>query len=360
MNREIRFIAHVLDPFFSRKIDTLSYLDSLNECNLIETLRKNNVAIKFERNIETIGVPREKFFYKFPRMKDFYQDLNAKIEKDLCEFDRIKDKFSREGIEFMLIKSEGSFPYESDNLDILIKPDKLGEVVQLLKKEGYSELPQVREPHKFLFRKTYAPYELALHIHTRVEWEGTQFIDSRDLWDRRRLCTRDNGFLVPSPEDCILIITAHLFFENHEIKLDDLFKIDSIIRNYSINWKYVHDHAQKLHWNDAYRLTILLLNLVHNHLYGQSMLQQGVLSKMEEVNHDYIDFFQKIMNPFSSGATPLKIPYTVAGFFFLRKVLSDSSLPLVERFKHVGLVAYDVAKRRTFSSGKRGLSIIDE
>jgi len=355
MNRELRFVACVLDPFPAEKIDVSSYFDILNECNLIETLRKNNVAIKFERNLESIGVLREKFFHKFPRMKDFYHGLHAKIEKDLCEFHRVKDKFSREGIELMLIKSEGSFPYESDNLDILIKPDKLGEVVQLLKKEGYSELPQVREPHKFLFRKTHAPYELALHIHTRVEWEGTQFIDSRDLWDRRRLCNRDNGFLVPSPEDCILIITAHLFFENHEIKLDDLFKIDSIIRNYSINWKYVHDHAQRLHWNDAFRLTILLLNLVHNHLYGQSMLQQGVLSKMEEVNHDYIDFFQKIMNPFSSGATPLKIPYTIAGFFFLRKVLSDSSLPLVERFKHVGLVAYDVAKRRTFSSGKRGL-----
>jgi hypothetical protein len=346
MNREIRFIAHVLDPFFSGKIDTLSYLDSLNECNLIETLKKNNVAIKFERNIETIGVPREKFFYKFPRMKDFYRDMHAKIEKDTFEFDRIKDTFSRAGVEFMLIKSDGSFPYESDNLDILVKPNKLGKVMQLLKKAGYSELPQVREPHKFLFRKMHAFSELPLHIHTRVVWEGTQFVDSRNLWDKRRIGKENNGFFVPSPEDCILITTAHLFFENHEIKLDDLVKIDSFIRNCSINWDYICDHAQRLYWNDAFHLTMLLLNLVYKELYGRSMLRHSVLSKMEELDHGYIKPFLKIMKPFGVGPTPLRVPYAVAGFFFVQRVLRDLSLTLAGRFNHLGFIAYDVTKRK--------------
>jgi hypothetical protein len=350
----------LLDPFPTGKIDLGSYISSLDESCLIETLSRNKVAIRFERKLEMDDVLKERLFCDFPRVKVFYRDMNTKIEKDLFEFSRIKSKFSKDDIEFMLIKSDGSFPYESDNLDVLIKPDRLGEVAQLLRKAGYSELAQVREPHKFLFRKMHAFDVLPLHIHTRVEWEGTQFIDSRDLWGRSRISGGDNGFSVPSPEDCILITAAHLFFENHEIKLADLVKIDSIIRNYSIDWDYILDHAQRLHWNDAFRLTMLLLNLVHNHLYGQSMLQQGIPSKMEEVNHDYIDFFQKIMNPFSSGATPLKIPYTVVSLFFLRRVICESSLPLVERFKHVGWIASDVAKRRTFSSGKRGLSIIDE
>jgi len=344
-DREIRFVAYLLYPF-PKKTDSLNYLDNLNELYLIEALKKNKVAIRFERNLETIGVPREQFFSKFPRMKAFYQDLHAKIEKDICEFDRIKDEFSREGIEFMLIKSDGSFPYESDNLDILIKPDKLGEVVQLLKKEGYSELPQVREPHKFLFRKTHAPYELALHIHTRVEWEGTQFVDSRNLWSRHRISEGNKGFSVPSPEDCILITTAHLFFENHEIKIDDLVKIDSCFRNYSINWEYIFDHAQRLHWNYAFHLTMLLLNLVYKDLYGRNMLQHSVLSEIEELNHGYDTLFLKIMKPFGGGSMPLRIPYAIGGLFFLRRVLRDSSLTLAERLKHAGLIATDATKRK--------------
>lgn len=346
MNREITFVAYVLDPFPAGKIDPLSYLDGLNECNLIETLKKNNVAIRFERNLKTIGVSREKFFYEFSRMKDFYQNMHTKIEKDLCQFDRIRDKFSGEGIEFMLIKSDGTFPYESDNLDILIKPDKLGKVVQLLKKSGYSELPQVRETHKFLFRKMHAFSELPLHIHTRVEWEGIQFVDSRNLWDRHRIAKEHNGFLVPSPEDCILITTAHLFFENHEIKLDDLFRIDSCIRNYSINWHYIFDHAQKLYWNDALNLTMLLLNLVYNDLYGRSMLQHSILSQMEELDNGHGKLFLKILKLFSGRSTPLRIPYAIAGFFFLRRVLRDLSLTLAERLKNTGLIVVDVTQRK--------------
>lgn len=358
-NRETKFVAYLLDPLLTGKIDPWSYTSSLDESCLVETLSRNKVAIKFESKLEMNDILKERFFSAFPRVKVFYQDMNTKIEKDLFEFSRIKSKFSKDDIEFMLIKSDGSFPYESDNLDVLIKPDRLGKVAQLLRKAGYSELAQVREPHKFLFRKMHAFDVLPLHIHTRVEWEGTQFIDSRDLWGRSRISGGDNGFSVPSPEDCILITAAHLFFENHEIKLDDLFKIDSIIRNYSTNWDYMFDHAQRLHWNDAFRLTMLQLNQVYNQLYGRSMLQKSVRSKMEELKHDWSNLFRKIMNPFSSGATPLKIPYTVAGIFFLRKVLSDSSLPLAERVEHVGLVACDVVKRKTTSSEKRALSMIN-
>lgn len=345
--RETKFVAYLLDPLLTGKIDPWSYLSGIDESCLVETLNRNKVVIEFERKLEADDVLKERFFSAFPRLKAFYQGVNTKVEKDSFEFNRIKSKFSEDNVEFMLIKSDGSFPYESDNLDVLIKPKMLSQVVKLLKKAGYVELAQVREPHKFLFRKMHALDELPLHIHTRVEWEGTQFIDSRDLWIRSEISGGDDGFLVPSPEDCILITAAHLFFENHEIKLADLLKIDSRIRNYSIDWDYISDHAQRLQWNDAFSLTMLLLNLVHNDLFGRSMLQHRVLSKLEEVNNGYIGLFRKIMKPFSYGATPLNIPYTVAVLFFLRRVIFESSVPLAKRFKNVGWIASDVAKRKT-------------
>jgi hypothetical protein len=353
------FVARTLNLPTINRTHPLSDFDSLNERRLVETLQRNKVAIDFEKNLETLCGSRDKFLNEFPVIKLFYQGLHAKIENDSSAFNKLRNEFSKEGIEFILTKSADSFPYESDNLDILIKPNELAKVAQTLRNTGYVELPQVREKHKFLFRKAGAYDELPLHIHTRVEWEGTQFMDSRDLWGRSKISDGDDGFSVPSPEDCILITAAHLFFENHEIKLDDLFKINSRIRNCSINWEYVFDHARRFHWNDTFRLTMLQLNQVYNQLYGRSMLPKSVLSKMEELKHDWSNLFRKIINPFSSGATPLKIPYTVVGLFFLRKVLSDSSSPLAERVEHVGLVACDVVKRKTTSSEKRALSMID-
>lgn len=345
MNRETRFVAYSLDPFSRGKIDRLKYSDGLNEHDLMETLKMNKVVIKFERSLETTDDFKNQFFQKFPHMKDFYQDIHVAIEKNMREFKRIEDRFRGGNIDFILIKSDGSFPHESDNLDMLIMPEKLAEVVRLLKKEGYQEVVQVREPHKFLFRKT--ENSLALHVHTRVEWEGTQFVDSRYLWSNCRISDGSNRFLVPSPEDCVLITIAHFFFENHEIKLDDLGKIDSCIRNSSIDWDVIFVHVRDKYWYDAFHLAMLLLNSVYNDLYGRNMLGQNVLSRLNGLDNGCCELFLKMMKPFGKGPAPLEIPYAVSGFFFVRRVLRDSRFSLTERTKHVGWVAADIAKRKT-------------
>ena len=202
-----------------------SKIGNIREARIVETLNHNKVALKFERKLERDPALKERFFEAFPSIKVFCHNLNTKIEQNSVAFNHIKRKFSENSIAFILIKSDGSFPYESDNIDVLIKPGMLGSVSKMLRNAGYTELSEIRERHKFLFRNKHAPEVLPLHIHTMVEWEGTEFIDSRDLWRTSRN-SDDNEFSVPSPENCILITAAHLFFEDHEIKLGDLSKIE--------------------------------------------------------------------------------------------------------------------------------------
>ncbi len=313
--------------------------------------------MNFEKKLEFDSVFKERIFNAFPRVKVFCDDINLKNEKDSITFRGIKRKFSESNIEFMLIKSDGHFPYESDNLDILIKPDMLGEATKLLKKAGYSELPQTRERHKYLFRNTRTPYVLPLHIHTRVEWEGTRFADSACLWRRSEISGDDGGFSIPSPEDCILITCAHLFFENHEVKLTDLFKITSKLKDCNIDWGYILGHARRLHWDDAFCMAMLLVNLVHKDLSGRNMLPQSTFSKIEEMNHSNFQLFQKVFKPFSSGCTPLAIPYTIAALFFLRRVLRESNLSLVARINHIDQVASNVLRERILRPKKSVSSI---
>lgn len=336
----------MLDPLQTGKLDQNRYLTDINESCLVRTLVRNKVAVKFEDRIRKDAVLHKRYFDAFPRLKTFYHEMNARIKRDTLDFGRVNSEFSENRLEFILIKSDGSFPHESDNIDVLIKPGKLGEAARSLRKIGYFEIAQVREPHKFLFRKRQALEELPLHIHTKVEWEGTEFVCSQDLWNRSGISDSGNMFCVPSPEDSIIITTAHLFFENHKITLSDLFKIDSMIRKHNIDWIYMLNHVRKLHWSGAFCLTMFLLNLVYNNLYGRSMLEQGVLSEIQGVSNSCIEVIERVMKPFNSGAEPLKIPYAVAALFFLDRIVRDSSLPFAKRFKHVGWVASDVPKRK--------------
>ena len=342
--RGIKQVACFINPFLT--LDNVStQLISIKESIILDILHNQKIALRFERKLEKDPIFQEKFFSAFPNIKNFFRDLDVKVQKDSEAFELIKNVFSRNGIEFILIKSDGSFPYESDNIDVLIKPKNLRKVAKLLNGVGYYELVNIREPHKFLFRnKTYFEV-LPLHIHTQVEWEGTRFVSSQDLWNRCRLASDNHGFLVPSPEECILITIAHLFFENHEIKLGDIFKVTEKIKNCDIDWDYMLDRSSKLYWGSAFSLTLLLMDLVYKELYKRPLLPKEILLQLRR-SAGYLIMGQKAINVSGSDVTPLKIPYSFAALFFLNRVLRESRLPAKARMKHVGWIASDISKRK--------------
>jgi hypothetical protein len=288
---------------------------------------------------------REKLFSVFPRVRMLTDEMNNDSAKTMDAFKEISSAFRDNNIDFLLIKSAGHFPFESDNLDTLVKPESFKAVSELLLKKGYSELPHVRERHKFLFRRINEPDLLPLHIHTRVEWEGTGFVESSPLWRRCKSIEGKSGFYVPSPEDCILITCAHFFFENHEIKLTDLLKIASRIRDYSLDWDYMLDHASKLHWNDAFCLSLLLTNNIFKELSGTNLIGQETISKIE-IRSPTIKPLQKILIPFNSESTLLNIPYNLSVLFFVHRILQESTLPLKKRLKHLDWVASNVLREK--------------
>ena len=342
--KDVNTVARLLDHQTILGKNSCSELEKINELRLIKILSDNKVSFQFAKKITSCN--SSEILENFPRLRIYLNELWDKRQKDSVVFSQIKRKFSENNINFLLIKSDGFFPYESDNIDILIMPKMLGKVATMLKNEGYTEFPKVRERNKYLFRNLQAYDILPLHIHTRVEWEGTQFVDSTDLWARSKVTNDEGGFYAPSAEDCILITTAHLFFENHRIKLADLFKITSAISNNKIDWNYMLDHTKRLHWEDAFCLIMLLSNLACRELFGRNIMEKNILSKIEEEESNHVFFFQKILNAPSSNTTPIVIPYYFVVLFFIRRILYDNSLPFIERLKHVDWIASNVLRER--------------
>jgi hypothetical protein len=344
MSKELEFVADTFNTTLLSKIGS-SFPTDLNEDDLVETLRRNKVTVEFESNLNRLGASRQ-FFERYPKIRVFCQNVNAAVQKDLAQFHRIEDEFAKDNIVFILIKSDGPFPCETDNLDILVRTNEFAQVLRLLEKLGYFELPQVREKHKFLFRQTKAYAELPIHVHTRVEWEGEQFMNTEDLWSRCRIVRKNRGYHVPSLEDCILVTIAHLFFENHEIGLGDLLKLDACIRSHDTDWDYVFNHAHRLGWSNALYLTLLLANKSYAFLFSSNLLPRGVLSRIVESTRRCDRIMLKTVKPTRRDLTPLAIPYAVPAFYFVRKVMRSSGLGLSERLQNIDFVAADVMKRK--------------
>ncbi len=331
------------DPYNATASELLKFQD-LNESSVIKALSNNKLLVRFVSRLQQNSYLRDELNENFPNMRALFQCVENRMKTDSDEFKKISGMFFQNGIAFLLIKSDGSFPHESDNIDVLVKPEQLEDVIKILENAGYIELPKVRELNKYLFRQKSAFETLPLHIHTRVEWEGTQFVDTDELWQNSRMINDDKKFLAPSPEDCILITIAHLFFEDHEVKLYDLLKIHYQLENFKVDWAYMVRHSQRQCWDDVFVLTMLLLNQICRAIYNRDLIPSDVLSKLEGIDYVQNRLVKKIFNSGNFKMPPIKIPYFVSGLFFLGRIFKEPNRSLIMKTRHTVWVASEVAK----------------
>jgi hypothetical protein len=129
-------------------------------------------------------------------------------------FELVRDSFLSEGVNYVFIKSPSLFTYTSGNLDVLVKEQDFGRAAGLLKRNGFIELKNIREPHKYLYKRFDCGKEIvAIHLHSRVFW-GATFIDPDSIWSGADGRLFDDVVFSMSAEDCLLTTFAHSFYEN--------------------------------------------------------------------------------------------------------------------------------------------------
>ncbi len=300
-------------------------LARLDEQKLIQILIRNKVLSKFTKKLETQTNFAQRFFSAYPALNRLNEEIKKRQIVELDEFIRISKRLATQGVNLLLIKSDGDFPHESSNFDCLIKTEKLSLCDQILREEGYQELTWTREPHKYLYRKIASPKKLPLHIHTKVEWEAAEFAESKKLIQRARpFLNEDSGALVPSIEDSILITIAHYFFEDHEIKLYDLLKVLALSKESDPDWDYMFNETAELGWSDAFSLNLRLLNWMSACWFAEKAFPE--LKKLKASRQE--QWVIKTTKFDSFGM--VNIPYGVSALFFLRKVFRNSSFSFIK------------------------------
>ena len=196
----------------------------------------------------------------------FYQERYHRDKQlEINSFDLLKnflDLCVINELPLLTIKSFLPFPYVDSNIDIVaVDTQNVERYRALIHQLGflrYRNLADLREPRKELYYhadhgKTDHKYP-KLHLHRAISWNGVVYLDLARVWQRHQYRNAANiSIPIPSPEDELLIMAAHVMFENKYITLMDLVYLNWLTSQ-DLNWDYIIGISQEYAWRDALEL----------------------------------------------------------------------------------------------------------
>ncbi|MGB9593377.1 MAG: nucleotidyltransferase family protein [Anaerolineae bacterium] len=213
---------------------------------LVACLRRNKVPLLSARRVRP-DLP----IWAAPPVAEALAREQASLDRQRREYLKVCGALASLGVPCVLIKSAGippSFPYRSDNVDLLVPPESELAAAQALYDLGYVELRNIEEPRKFLFKRFQGSEEVsAIHLHTQVGW-GTGFLVDEWLWERVRPSPDDPDVFILGPEDEVLVTLAHAFYEDKEFKIWDIVKVRHCLSDARFDWDFCARQAEERGW----------------------------------------------------------------------------------------------------------------
>lgn len=260
-----------------------------------------------------------------PAIDGLLKDHREQYYSQLCAYSQVAEAWSQAGVDAVLIKSPGYFPYTSSNLDVLVHPDIHADAAAVLAQLGYAEVPIAREPHKLLFRRLVAPHlGFPIHLHTAVAWIN-RFLDADHVLSNRRASPGCPPIVYPSPENVLLITTAHWLFEDKQLSLRDILHVYQSLRD-GADWAVAGETASASGWGAAFRVAV--------NLYAEAarILDFAPLAAAFPAPTPVPRHLRAIVRQADGAQTlPLRIPRWTTKGVQIAKSIRDPSLPPLAR-----------------------------
>ena len=278
------------------------------------------------------------------------------------EYGLARDRFLEKGVESVLFKSVGlspSFPYTSDNMDTLVRPEHIRTAREILVELGYVELRNIEEPLKFLFRKFAGGESVsAIHLHGTVGW-GVPFLDDDALWSRVRVSEDDPLVRIPAPGDALLATIAHAFYENKAFKLQDIARIRHCLRRGSVDFPDIERIARERGWEDGLAFCLLLYGRLEDRLYGEQSIPGDALERARHVvaANAWLSGRLESVSTRDEVRFPFRLSFLFGKIMYYRKVLRDPRRSLAARVRDVWYTLVWGAKLKLRIRGQRGMIV---
>ena len=255
------FNPHVVEDLgfnFEWKSLDWDYIMDLAVKNNVELLLCNNLMIYYKNELP------EDVIEKLERIRDICRNKQEKMSEALK---LVHSAFEEKSIEYVIMKSLPPFEFTPVDADMLVKGKDFEEASKILKEMGVTT---------DLVDLYYTDPES--EVLTKPSWNGRTIEEGPILRRRRkrRVKLGDNEVevFVPSPEDEIVILSAHSLFQHQYTTLGELFYIMELMKNNNIDFRYID--SQTKGWNESFRF--LLSTLVQRYFlfYNEFCVIDGI------------------------------------------------------------------------------------
>ena len=258
------------------------------------------------------------------REQQVYSEVHA-------NFAKAARAWEARGVRSLCFKSAGivpSFPYTSENFDILFRPLDEPVAAEVLTDLGYVLLANCDEPDKWLYRLFVGGRSVsAIHVHTKVGW-GQGFLLEDEIWQRCRPSADDPATWVPGPEDVVLINAAHALYENKAFGLHDIMKIRRAIAD-GLSWDSVERVARERGWLSGLRFSLAMMGRLEARLFADPAIPTDRFERPLATG-------SRISEQLDRGsAAPTVMPFftswRLVKMLFFQKLAQDRHLPIAAK-----------------------------
>lgn len=310
---------------FGRSIP--SDLEPIDMQKLISLLRRNRVPVAV-----LLESPTLQELLQYPEFATFVQQERERYGYALAAYSEIYTAWTQADIKAVLIKSPGYFPYTSDNVDVLVPASQAEQAKKILQDLGYVELPHVREPHKWLFRKIKGLHiSFPIHLHTGVAWINS-FLTDAEVLGSCRPAHKDAEIIYPSAEHVLMITTAHWLFEDKELKLRDLYHA-SLGLSHCIDWEYIWSAALLRGWQDELHWGLRLYDLISQWFNIRELSERLPVLSERHLPRILAVYSRRLGQ--RQPVLPLKLSKVLCKGLHFRKTLRDQTLTMGKKLKEL-------------------------
>ena len=313
---------------------------------LIPLLRRNRVPVALLPSASVLTeIDSSGTFATYVRRE------TKRYERQLAAYLEVAEAWDNEGIEGVLVKSPGYFPYTSSNVDVLVPSSRAIEACRIVERLRYSELRTVREPYKRLFRRMDSPYlGFPIHVHTAVAWINS-FLTGAEVLEGRRRSDEIELLLYPSPDNVFLIITAHWLYEDKALALRDLSHASLAVRD-GVDWDTVRQQATRGGWRHGLEFAFALYRIAADRFNARDL---GAALPYADVGAGVLR--RELKRSTRAACSPIRLSKPLCKGLHLAKTVADPSLSTREMLHELGLVVFFTVHAK-LPSGRTGPRVV--
>lgn len=299
-------------------------------CNFIH---KNKISfIRINKNKHKCPVFIESDIFKSYLIKE--ENLYRQWVDD---FEDVKVAWEKENIDYIFHKSIGQFPYQSDNLDMLVKTSDFKRAGESLRSINYVNLRNIQEAHKEFYRKFDGKIAKGpIHLHERVCWV-VPYDNIEHIWENKQQSLTEPSVYYLNPNDALITQAIHCFIEDHVIKAKDLIFIKEIIEDSKLDWDYIITTAKNNYFDHALFTSFIIVEYLHKSIYGNNLFPEKIMRESWEFVQTKSWINRKLKNILSSSPIlPFYLPHLWSRFHSsIREFIDPSFGSKFRRFYQV-------------------------